>query len=81
MKSLESRYHNILHYCTPGLNSSSEIPIMTGDFIDCRPCYSLRGRLLDEESDTRGNTTVRCVSQASTLSLPLGIQVLLKKNQ
>ena len=52
---------------------------MTGDFIDCRPCYSLRGRPLDEESDTRGKTTVRCVSQASTLPLPLGIQVLLKK--
>ena len=47
---------------------------------DCRPCYSLRGRLLDDESDTRGNTTVRGVSQASMLPLSLGIQVLLKKN-
>ena len=48
-------------------------------YVDCRPCYSLCGRLLDDESDTRGNTTVRGVSQASTLPLPLGIQVLLKK--
>ena len=50
-------------------------------YVDCRPCYSLRGRLLDEESDTRGNTTGRGLSQASTLLLPLGIQVLQKKNQ
>ena len=48
-------------------------------YVDCRPCYSLRGRLLHEESDTRGNTTGRGVSQASTLPLPLGIQVLPKK--
>ena len=48
-------------------------------YVDCRPCYSLRGRLLDEESDTRGNTTGRGLSQASTLLLPLGIQVLQKK--
>ena len=48
-------------------------------YVDCRPCYSLRGRLLHEESDTRGNTTGRGVSQASTLLLPLGIQVLQKK--
>ena len=49
--------------------------------VDCRPCYSLRGRLLHEESDTRGNTTGRGVSQASTLLLPLGIQVLQKKKK
>ena len=40
-------------------------------YVVCKPsCYSLRGRLLDEESDTRGNTTGRGVSQASTLPLP-----------
>ena len=50
-------------------------------YVDCRPCYSLRGRLLHEESDTRGNTTGRGVSQASTLLLPLGIQVLQKKKK
>ena len=31
MKSLRSRYHNILHYGTPGLNTSLEIPIMERD--------------------------------------------------
>ena len=50
-------------------------------YVDCRPCYSLHGRLWNEESDTRGSTTGRGVSQASTLPipLPLGIQVLQKK--
>ena len=31
MKSLRARYHNILHYGTPGLNTSLEIPIMERD--------------------------------------------------
>ena len=35
MKSLRARYHNILHYGTPGLNTSLEIPSYGKRYVDC----------------------------------------------